>query len=127
LFFKSAEVRKIFRQFRDTEVITTTSVIGEVREYIPRLAVKKGLNAEAMCKLLELLPLSVVPEEAFLPALAAATSLIGERDPDDIPLVALALALGCPVISQDNDIRDIPDLQVYTIAETLALLEEKSP
>jgi predicted nucleic acid-binding protein len=48
------------------------------------------------------------------------------RDPDDWPTVALALARGCPIWSQDKDMED-SGLCVYTTGELLdALAAEAS-
>ena len=49
--------------------------------------------------------------------------MIGKRDPDDVELVALALALGCPVWSNDNDLVELKEIEVYPTAVMLKKLE----
>jgi predicted nucleic acid-binding protein len=48
---------------------------------------------------------------------------IAARDPDDWPTVALALALGLPVWSQDQDLTDA-GLEVFTTGELLDALRD---
>ncbi len=44
-----------------------------------------------------------VPEEVYLDHQAKALARIEQRDPDDWPILATALALTCPVWTEDND------------------------
>ncbi len=81
---------------------------------------KKNLSLPAMRAILELLPLVVVPASEYAAHVERARELIGSRDPDDVPLLALALAYGCPVWTNDNDFRDLPGVEVVTTAELLA-------
>lgn len=53
--------------------------------------------------------------------LQEARQLIEGRDPDDVPLLPLALALRIPVWSSDNDFANI-GITRYTTAELLAKL-----
>lgn len=71
---------------------------------------------------LSLLVLTVVPEEIYSEQVPAAEDLIGKRDPDDVELLALALSLGCPVWSNDNDLKQLQEIKVYTTAEVLQRL-----
>ncbi|WP_279221023.1 PIN domain-containing protein [Desulfofundulus salinus] len=48
---------------------------------------------------------------------------MGKRDPEDVELVALALALKCPVWSNDNDLVELKQIKTYTTAEMLCILE----
>lgn len=101
---------------------TVGPVLAEVEEYLPVLAEKKGLNLAAMRAVLAMLPLAVVPAEEYSSQVEEARDLIAERDPDDVPLLALALALGCPIWTNDSDFKGIPNVAVYTTAELLAEL-----
>ena len=44
-----------------------------------------------------------VPEEVYLDHKAAALARIEQRDPHDWPILATALALECPIWTEDND------------------------
>ncbi len=44
-----------------------------------------------------------VPEEVYEGRRAHALSRIESRDPDDWPMLAAALALGCPIWTEDQD------------------------
>ena len=52
-----------------------------------------------------------------------APGLIGKRDPDYVELVALVLALGCPVWPNDNDLVELKEIEVYPTAVMLKKLE----
>jgi predicted nucleic acid-binding protein len=67
------------------------------------------------------LPVSVVERETYARTVAQARRLIGQRDPDDIEILALALHLKIPLWSNDNDFRDT-GVEWYTTAELLQRL-----
>ena len=102
------------------EFVTTASVIGEVKEYIPVLCRKKRLNSDLAFAILRRLPVREVPEDEYSAFLPKAAELIGHRDPDDVHLTALALSLGCPVWSNDSDFKDIEGIAVYDTRDFLA-------
>jgi len=104
------------------DFVTVKPVLAEVEEYLPVLAKKKGLSLTAMRTVLALLPLTVIPAEEYAGQIEKARELIGGRNPDDVPLLALALVLGCPVWSNDRDLRGISGVPVYTTAELLRAL-----
>jgi predicted nucleic acid-binding protein len=49
------------------------------------------------------LPVTVIERETYSDALPEATRRIARRDPDDVEILALALHLGIPLWSNDND------------------------
>jgi predicted nucleic acid-binding protein len=53
--------------------------------------------------------------------IAEASRRIGNRDPDDIPILALALALSIPLWSNDKDFKDA-GVEWYTTERLLRLL-----
>jgi predicted nucleic acid-binding protein len=114
---------KVFVEAKALKFVTTASVVNEVREYIPVLAQKKGLSREVMEAAFSLLELEVVEKETYSGQIPVATDLIGKRDPEDVELVALALALKCPVWSNDNDLVELKQIKTYTTAEMLRILE----
>jgi predicted nucleic acid-binding protein len=62
-----------------------------------------------------------VPTESYAQFEEEARRLIGERDPEDWPTVALALALGLPVWTQDRDF-ETSGLRVYSTGQLLDFL-----
>jgi predicted nucleic acid-binding protein len=73
---------------------------------------------------LSLLPIRVFPEDVYAGQIPVALDLIGKRDPDDVKLLALALALGCPIWPNDNDLKDVEEIKVYTTAVMLRRLDD---
>ena len=64
------------------------------------------------------MPIEWVLEADHEPHRDEAQQRIAARDPDDWPTVALALALGLPVWSQDKDLADV-GVEVFTTGEPL--------
>lgn len=105
--------------------ITTQNVWDEVLEYLPVLALKKKLSVSLLTTASKLLPLEIIPESEYASRIAEAQMLVGERDPDDVGLLALALAMQCPIWSNDNDLVALrPKIKVFTSAEMLSLDKE---
>jgi len=79
--------------------------VEEVREYVPILCEKRGWSAAPAVELLEALlgSLHVIDMPLFVEFKADALRRIGARDPEDWPIVALALAVDAPVWTEDTD------------------------
>lgn len=80
---------------------------GDVQEHLASVLTKRGeLNAlqPALVKLekLRLVVRAVDPSE-YEVMKPAALARIGPRDPDDWPILACALALNCPIWTEDRD------------------------
>lgn len=67
--------------------------LREVLEYAPKLAQKVDMPLQEVLASLYLLPLTVYGRAFYQSKLPKAHKLIGERDPDDVGLLALALKL----------------------------------
>lgn len=101
--------------------ITTPSVMEEVNEYIPELARRKGLNQAMMERMLAFLDVQIVSNINDEADLIKAWDLMGDRDPDDVPLLALAIHEKCPVWSNDKHFQGVtPLVMVYTTADLLS-------
>ena len=85
------------------EVFTTASTLAEVQEYLERLATKRRLAADVVLLAAATLPVTIVDREDYISKLPEASRRISQRDPDDVELLALALALDLTVWSNDND------------------------
>lgn len=94
---------------------TTAFNLREVEKYIPHLAVKRGLDSGDLFLALSMLPIRVCNEEFYKAKIRQARSLLGNRDPDDCHLLALALTVDCPIWSNDRDFDDCR-VRVYKTA-----------
>ena len=103
------------------EIFTTAVTFAEVQEYAAVLARKKRLSLDTLLLAVATLPVSVVERELYLAHMAQASKLIGKRDPDDVEVLALALHLGIPLWSNDNDFTE-SGIEWYTTAELLQKL-----
>ena len=102
-------------------IFTTEVTLSEVEEYVIVLARKRRLSLDTLLLAVAALPVSVVERETYARTVAQARRLIGQRDPDDIEILALALHLKIPLWSNDNDFRDT-GVEWYTTAELLRRL-----
>ncbi|RDV80916.1 PIN domain-containing protein [Ammonifex thiophilus] len=113
---------QVFLAGSELEFLTVEPVLDEVEKYLPILAAKKGLSLSLTKTALALLPLVVVPTREYAAFIGKAQELIGQRDPDDVPLLALALTYRYPVWTNDSDFQSIPGVEVITTAELLSKL-----
>lgn len=73
--------------------------------HLPDIMAKRGIGSAELSLGLDAVRILVeeVPAEATEPMRAEALRRIGRRDPDDWPIVAAALALDCPIWTEDKD------------------------
>jgi predicted nucleic acid-binding protein len=102
-------------------IVTTDENAAEVREYLPEFAVRYDLPEELLLDVFELLPIEIYSVNQYSSHLGAARELLLVRDPDDVPLAALALKLRIPIWSNDRDFEDFP-YGSYPTAKLLKLL-----
>jgi predicted nucleic acid-binding protein len=76
----------------DVGVLTTRGVLEEVREYLPLIAKQYDMLPQALEGQLRLLAVRECEPEEYATKLEAAKRAIAKRDPDDVELLALALA-----------------------------------
>jgi predicted nucleic acid-binding protein len=96
-------VRLILESPQVDEILTVEQIMAEVEEYAGFLARKKRLSVDLVLLAVAALPVTVVPRAAYAAAIPEAKKRIGQRDPDDTELLALALAFNLPVWSNDKD------------------------
>jgi predicted nucleic acid-binding protein len=111
---------RVFTQ-TDLSVLTTQGVLQEVREYLPLVANQYDMIPQALEGQLRLLAVRGCEPEEYAAKLETAKRVIARRDPDDVDLLALALALGVPVWSNDNDFKEA-GVEWYTTARLLRRL-----
>lgn len=102
-------------------LFTVASVMEEVREYLPELARQRRLSEDTLMLALAALPVVVADPAQYARQLPEARRRIENRDPDDVDLLALALAMKVPVWSNDDDFRTA-GVERYTTAQLLKKL-----
>jgi len=88
------------------EILTVEQIMAEVEEYAGLLARKKRLAEDLVLLAVGALPVTVVGGTDYAAEIPEAKKRIEQRDPDDVELLALALAFNIPVWSNDNDFED---------------------
>jgi len=85
--------------------LTPDTAVAEAREWLPEILARRRLPIVPAMAVLDLLAESVrtVEFEIYAPFEAVARQRIGQRDEDGWPVLASALALGCPIWTEDTD------------------------
>ena len=103
-------VLTLLRQYAPVVAFFTPQVaFDDVQKHLPEILSRRGIAAEAVTSLVQgALPLlealvTPVPPEIFAEAEDEARQRLARRDEDDWPYVALAMWLGCPIWTEDQD------------------------
>ena len=112
--------REIFFD-RRLALFSPQATLFEVEKYLPFVARKLGRSELELFREFELLPIAAVQPETYESELPRASELIGWRDAKDVPVLALALRLRCPIWTEDRDFENLPGISVYKMAELLRL------
>ena len=99
-------VRRILEAHADTlSFFVPESAYAEAEEHLVALAVKRGGDpAKGLASLRSMAALStIVSQDLSCDFEAEARKRLGARDPEDWPILAAALALGCPIGTEDTD------------------------
>ncbi|MCB0104752.1 MAG: PIN domain-containing protein [Caldilineaceae bacterium] len=102
----SERVSRLLERYSDQVQFFTAAVCyEEVRRHLPAILEKRGMEPAPFLEAVDLLEMVVVPldKEIYGAFEAQAKQRIAARDEQDWPLLALALALDCPVWTEDND------------------------
>jgi predicted nucleic acid-binding protein len=110
---------KVF--FQPITIYTTEFTVKEVEKYLPRFCERYGAPMKDVLEELENLEVLVKGKRFYKEKLPEAEKLIGQRDPYDVDVLALALKLDVPIWSNDNDFKDMP-VPRYTTAQLLRRL-----
>jgi predicted nucleic acid-binding protein len=78
---------------------------ADARKYLPAILEKRGVHSESAMAVLDALQIIVRPLELGVYAgfKTQALERIATRDADDWPVLACAMAIGCPVWTEDAD------------------------
>lgn len=101
-----SRVRKLlFENAASVAFFAPDAAYAEARKYLPALLEKRGADPEQAMKLLERLEVLVRPVKVDLYQALRAKALrrIDARDADDWPVLACAMAMDCPVWTEDKD------------------------
>ena len=104
--------------------LTTERTTWEVKRYLPTISARSGVAESQLLDLFEIFPLTACQSifyESFIPR---AVQSVGQRDPHDVDILALAYLLGAPLWTADRDLQDVPDIQVVTTEELIELIEQ---
>lgn len=106
----------------DAHVLLSAVLGGRAKLVLEHPKVEEVVTREDLVLLsVATLPVNVVARAGYAAGAPEAEKRIGHRDPDDADLLALALYLGVPVWSNDNDFED-DGVEWYTTAGWLKKL-----
>jgi len=99
-------VRRILEAHADSiSFFVPESAYAEAEEHLAALVVKRGGDpAKGLASLRSMAALgTIVSQDLYGDFEAEARKRLGARDPEDWPILAAALALGCPIWTEDTD------------------------
>lgn len=99
-------VREVIEMYcKEVSFFVPETAYAEAEEHLPRLFIKRGGDPEKALALLRALRdlMEVVGSDVYGDFEAEARERLGLRDPDDWPILASALALRCPIWTEDTD------------------------
>jgi predicted nucleic acid-binding protein len=99
-------VREVIERYADeVTFFVPEAALAEAEEHLPTLVKRRGGDSEKAVAFLRTLGhlVEVIGSEVYGQFETAARQRLGDRDPDDWPILAAALALGCPIWTEDTD------------------------
>ena len=98
-------VRRIIETHRTISIFIPQAAYLEAQEHLPALVIKHGGDPAKALLLLHAVAqhCDLVGPDVHSEYEAEARERLGTRDPDDWPILASALALGCPIWTEDTD------------------------
>jgi predicted nucleic acid-binding protein len=104
------------------EFCSPQATLFEVPKHIPWLASELRKPELTLFEEFQLFPILACQPAIYQDQMQRATELIGQRDLLDVPLLALALARGYPIWSDDRDFEGIADIQLFKTNDLLLRL-----
>ena len=105
--------------------LSSQHTLFEVEKYLPRVAKRIGRAELNLWREFQLLPVIAVQPREYDSELKRATELIGQRDLQDVHVLALALSLGLPIWTEDRDFSGLPHVSVHNTADLLTLIASR--
>ena len=101
-----SRVLSLLRKYADQiEFLAPDTAFQEAREHLPQILERRNVPLAPALAVLELVAMLVqtIEIEAYSRFESVARERIGRRDEDDWPILASALALDCPIWTEDTD------------------------
>ncbi len=99
-------VREVLEKYSEgATFFVPSAAYAEAEEHLPKVVVKRGGDPGKALAFLRALVglLELIGAEVYGEFEAVARERLGQRDPDDWPILAAALAIGCPIWTEDTD------------------------
>jgi predicted nucleic acid-binding protein len=99
-------VREVIERYAgQASFFVPDAAYAEAEQHLPALVIKRGGDpAKALAFLRSLAGLvDLIGSEVYGEFKAEARERLGQRDPEDWPTLASALAIGCPIWTEDTD------------------------
>jgi len=99
-------VREILETYAEQASFFVPEVAyAEAEEHVPALVVRRGGDPEKAVRFLRSLRdlVDLIGSEVYGDFESSARERLGDRDPEDWPILASALAIGCPIWTEDTD------------------------
>jgi len=98
-------VRRILENYDSVSFFVPELALSEAREHLATLVTRRGGDPSKAFRLLEAMLglVDLVGPDVYGEHETEARKRLGSRDPDDWPILASALALGCPIWTEDTD------------------------
>ena len=104
------------------ELYSTQFTLFEVAKHLPRLAQLLECQELELFEAFEHFPVEACQPSVYADQEDRALAIIGERDPRDVPILALTLAFGYPLWSDDRDFEGIDEIRLITTANLVSQL-----
>ena len=99
-------VREIIETYSEQASFFVPEVAyAEAEEHVPTLVIRRGGDSETAMRFLRSLRglVELIGCEVYGDFEGTARERLGDRDPEDWPILASALAIGCPIWTEDTD------------------------
>jgi len=99
-------VREILETYAEqASFFVPEAAYAEAEEHVPALVVRRGGDPEKAVRFLRSLRdlVDLIGSEVYGDFESSARERLGDRDPEDWPILASALAIGCPIWTEDTD------------------------
>lgn len=99
-------VREVIERYADAiAFFVPDAALAEAEEHLPNLVPRRGGDPEKALGFLRLLAgvVDIIEHDIYGEFETEARNRLGERDQEDWPILAAALALECPIWTEDTD------------------------
>ncbi len=106
--------------FPGLKLVTPEITFKEIEHHIELIAAKSKLSKDNVLRILDILKKNIktIPEPRWWHHYNQAEKIIGEKDPKDVPFIAVALALSVDGIwSNDRDFESQSKFKIWKTAE----------